>query len=298
MSTLHSLVLNYENPDLTSAAVASLQGTRNPPDSVLVVDNGSSETAFERLRALLPAAVQVLRLHENQGIPGALNAGVDRLLRAGPDAILIVMNDVRLDGVDCGALRDALAGEGVGAVAPVQCRADAPTVVHTAGGLLNDRWWTTSHRSNGASTDSLPDRLPDADFLDFSCVAVNAAAWRAVGELRADFKFYWDDVEWSLRARDAGFRLAMSTERCQHSVGGTMGTGVNPVALARSAHNRWATQRLCADRLSLTARVLAPVREAVRLVVHPRTRRGSRYELRGWWRVYVRRMGPGNFRGI
>lgn len=65
---------------------------------MLVVDNGSSETAFERLRAQLPAAVLGLRLHENQGIPGALHAGVDRLLREGPDAILIVMNDVRLDG--------------------------------------------------------------------------------------------------------------------------------------------------------------------------------------------------------
>lgn len=295
--TLAVVVLNYDSPTLTRDAVTSI-AKADPHIRVTVVDNGSPLQSFNRLREILPETVHIERIQTNEGIPAALNHGLNvtfSVLKV--DAVMIVMNDVTVDEVDFGEIRRALAAPRVAAVAPVQCRYDGPNVVHTAGGRLNRVLWLTSHYLNGADYSDVPSEIPPADFLDFSCVAIKRAAWNEVGSLIAEFRFYWDDVEWSVRARQNGWSLAVVRSRCLHRVGGTMGTGINPVALSRAAHNRWATQHVQSPRVRGLGLVAAPLREVARYLTGGESRRrASRFELRGWWDVYVRRLGPGSFR--
>jgi GT2 family glycosyltransferase len=296
-SGLTAVVLNFENPALTVKATQAILDAADGPETTIVVDNGSSPASFEQLRRSIPTGVEILRVEINEGIPSALNRGVDAALDdPSTGAVLIVMNDVLVTRTDFGQIRKCLAEPMVGAVAPVQCRAEEPDIVHTAGGLLDERRWVTSHRFNGVRRSELPDTLPPADFLDFSCVAINSGAWVTAGPLLSGFRFYWDDVEWSLRARDHGWQLRVVNTSCLHSVGGTMGTGVSPTALARSAHNRWATQRLRLRGRPGIGLVVAPSRELARLCLGRGRRPAVAAELRGWWDVFVRGGGPGEFR--
>lgn len=298
IGTIGAMVLNYGRPDLTTAALKAARDAGVAAGDTLVVDNGSDAGSYRSLVDALGGEYQVLRFDENRGIPEALNQGLRTLFAASSQrsTALVIMNDVSIAATDVRALVEALAEPRVAAVAPVQCRTAEPGTVHSAGGRVDRRAWVTSHWRNGSQYQDLPTEIPDADFLDNSCVLISRAAWEDLGEFRADLHLYWEDVEWSLRARAAGWRLRVVKTACLHSVGGTMGTGVSKVSLARSAHNRWVVQRW-RSRESGFGLVIAPARELARAILGGRRRSpDARIQLAEWWRVFVLRSGPGDFR--
>jgi GT2 family glycosyltransferase len=291
------MVLSFGNPDLTVVALRAAENAGFSARELLVVDNGSDSASYRELLEQLGGRFEVLRFDKNQGIPAALNGGINALFSADParTAAMVIMNDVVIADTDLSLLLRELDVKHVAAVAPVQCLTSSPNTVHSAGGLINRSAWITSHRYNGSYYQDLPSEIPDAGYLDNSCVIIRRAAWEELGEFRADLHLYWEDVEWSLRARAAGWRLRVVNTPCLHIVGGTMGTGVSKVAIARSAHSRWVVQRWLA-RESGFGLALAPLREFARLTLGGRRRSpDARIQLAAWWRVFFLRAGPGDF---
>lgn len=77
-------VVNYNTSALTVRCVASLGAATNPPQWVLVLDNGSSQSDFEALKAgletSLACAVYLYRSHVNLGFAAGTNFLVNQLL--------------------------------------------------------------------------------------------------------------------------------------------------------------------------------------------------------------------------
>lgn len=191
---------------------------------VLVVENGAGpgrETAGGAGPAP-EAGPEHLRLRDNLGFAGGMNAGVAQCLAWGCDRILLLNSDAVLEPGCLSLLAAALEDPGVGAVGPVILRAEDGRVesrglrVDLRGGRV---------RLEGAGTDADdPGPRTSVDALSGAVLMTTAAALDRVGPLDPEYFFSFEDVDWCVRARRAGFDLrVVPAARARHAGSATIG---------------------------------------------------------------------------
>ena len=174
---------------------------------VQIVDN--TPQADARVPALLDELalgnMHLLRMGENLGIARALNDGAAAAIAAGathlllsdqdslppPDMVtglLRVEREVTAKGVRVGAVGPTFTDGNTGITFPFQV--DVPGKFFYGHTRTNAEW-----------------PLVEALTLITSGCLIPAAAWAAVGPMREDFFIDHVDIEWSHRARTAGFKL-------------------------------------------------------------------------------------------
>ncbi|MDQ4089233.1 MAG: glycosyltransferase family 2 protein [Actinomycetota bacterium] len=242
--------------DATRAAIADVDAR------IVVIDSGSRDDTVAVARDQLPDA-DVISLDGNRGYAAGINAGVAQVRASGGAEVYVVLNpDVLLTPGAVTRLVRALLSQGAGLAVPQlrdehgalqQSLRRAPSAVATwleafLGGPLAGRL-----------------RFPTEVVWDVSAYAVDrTAAWatggmmaiteecmHTVGPWDESFFLYEEEVDFSLRAADAGFRLAYVS-----SAVATRLTGSDRVT-------PWAQALMRVNRVSLLRRRGAPVRAAL-----------------------------------
>ena len=213
VESLTAVVSNWETAAYTVRCVEALVGDGVPGDRIVVVDNGSRDDSFARLRERFPRSI-VLRLEENVGYARAMNHGARALegesyLLANSDAFLHRPGSVA-------AMLAALADERVGVVAPRVLNEDLtlqPTVMPTnspgvalvrASGLsrlIPNRWqphWST-HWDHSSSR--------EIRGADGAVLLVRAETWRQLEGFDERMRMYAEDPDLCWRARKLGWRI-------------------------------------------------------------------------------------------
>jgi GT2 family glycosyltransferase len=164
------------------------------------VDNDSRTGEGARLAAEFGPSVTALALDENGGVPAGYNAALRWAAAAGAEHMLLLNNDTVLSDPDLIDRLVAAMGPDIAAVGPVI--RDKSGAVQSAGGRLR----LAAGRASHLTTPAHADRPYEAAWLDGSCLLVAIAAARMVGGLETDYFLYWEEVDWCVRARRAGFR--------------------------------------------------------------------------------------------
>lgn len=195
------------------ALVASLQAQRPQAPDILVVDNASTDGTADAVAAL---GVEVLRLGENTGGAGGFAAGMRVGAERGHDWLWLC------DGDAC-ATPDALAGllaEGqrhprAAAIGSRIVMANHPRLIQECGATL-DRW-SGRPRFRHAFADAGRELPGEAvDYLAACSLLVRGEAVRALGGFDPALFVFFDDVDWSLRARAAGWQLRTAPRSVVH----------------------------------------------------------------------------------
>lgn len=166
---------------------------------ILVVDNASTDRTpawLEQARVRL--GLEVLRLETNRGWIGGVNAA---LAHVRPEArvILLANNDIVVGPGYLDGLLAPFAEVGVGAVGPVS-------------NYVSGRQHVRAQRPGQTREDT--------ETLIGFCMAIRASAWQAVGwGLRGHGDGGADDLDLSIRLRDAGWRLVIAREVYVHHHG-------------------------------------------------------------------------------
>jgi GT2 family glycosyltransferase len=109
------VIVNYHCAELTAVAVQSVLEDCDEAQ-VVVVDNSADEAEYERLKALLPCAVECIATPENIGFGRACNLGYSRCVH---EYIFLLNPDTRLVKGCVQKLKEALEADvGLGAVSP------------------------------------------------------------------------------------------------------------------------------------------------------------------------------------
>jgi GT2 family glycosyltransferase/glycosyltransferase involved in cell wall biosynthesis len=198
------LVPDRDAPEMLAEALASLREALarcDEPAQVIVVANGAPLAAYDDVRARFP---EVEWVHDERplGFAGAVERG---LAQARHDATFLMNNDMTLDAA---ALATLLPHR-------------APDVFAIGSQILQQD--ATGRREETGFTDWYADASgvhlyhappPDADgAVPHLCASGGAALFRTatlrgyVADSRAYDPFYWEDVEWSLRAWRDGYRV-------------------------------------------------------------------------------------------
>jgi hypothetical protein len=134
----------------------------------------------------------------NQGFARGVNQGLRQALEAGTEAALLLNPDTE---VEPDFLMPLLANS-ADIIAPVIKFRRKGRGVMDFGGRIN--WWIgrTKHLEKPAKI----------DYVSGCAMLIRSPVWEKIGFLNEDYFLYFEDVDYCLRARKAGFKVAVEKE--------------------------------------------------------------------------------------
>jgi GT2 family glycosyltransferase len=199
------IVLNWNRKDDTLACLASLQQVTYPNFETVVVDNGSTDGSVPAIRARF-AHQAVIETGENLGFVGGNNVGLHDARKRGADYALLLNNDVQVAPDFLSHLiEDIDADPSIGVVGPMIYYFDLPDTIWSAGGRID---W----KRGGSFMIGVDKRhhegeytTREVDFVSGCALLVRMSALERAGDLDPRFFAYYEETEWCVRIRRAGY---------------------------------------------------------------------------------------------
>jgi GT2 family glycosyltransferase len=199
------VIINWNSGDRTANCLRSLTKLTYRRRKLILVDNGSSDGSREALEREF-TDVDVVRNPTNLGFTGGVNAGFRRARLLGVDYYLALNNDtvVAPDLLDL-LIEVAESDPNIGGLNPMMLYMQPADRIWHARGHYN--WWTGLSRSDAGRPAAFATKVEDVDFLTGCALMVRAPAAERVGLLDDRFFIYCEDLDYSRRLLDAGYRL-------------------------------------------------------------------------------------------
>ena len=208
------VVVSFDSLVFTRMCLESVLFDADAPLEVVVVDNGSTDGSVEYLNGLaeLDPRVRVVANDDNAGFPAACNQGVNAA-RAG--RLVLLNSDTMVPPGWLPRLLAPLEREPKALTGPVTNRigneAEVPTTYSTWGGFL---------RAARVRGDSHRGRTFEIPTLTMFCLAMTRATYEEIGPLDVRYGVgTLEDDDYSMRARDAGYRLLCVEDVMIHHFG-------------------------------------------------------------------------------
>lgn len=201
-----TVILNTNRRDDTLACLASLEEGDYDNHSIIVLDNNSADGSVQAVSTSFPA-VHIVRLNENRGYAGNNNVGMRAALDQGAEWIFILNEDTVL-APDC-LSRLVEVGESdsrIGMVGPMVYHYSEPEIIQSAGGWVN-RVWESGHIGKNERDRGQFATPRSVDWLTGCGILARREVLEQVGLLDERFFIYWEETEWCIRARRAGWVL-------------------------------------------------------------------------------------------
>ncbi|MGB3904264.1 MAG: glycosyltransferase family 2 protein, partial [Anaerolineae bacterium] len=199
------IILTWNGLEYTRACLDSLRARTPLGDDVqvLVVDNGSTDGTVAYLRSL-----DWIRLIENDRNLGFVRGNNVGILATPPDHDVLLMNNdivIPQDGWLEEIQRVAYSAHDIGIVG---CRMILPDgrLLHAGAYMPLDSFWGQQIGSLEKDVNQYSaDR--DVESVVAACVYIKRGVLEAIGPLDEAFFSYFEDTDYCLRAREAGFRI-------------------------------------------------------------------------------------------
>lgn len=220
------IVLNWNNAAATSSCLRSLLTITYPAYEIVLVDNGSTDNSVQVLTAAFPA-VTLLQTGANLGYAGGNNAGIRYAVERGAAFILVLNNDITVSPDFLKPLVEALMGQpDAGVVTPLVAeQGQDEGRVWALGSAIDTSTARVSRRHAGDSLERWVHEAPfEVDIASGAAMLVRVELFARTGLLDEEFFLYYEETDWSLRLRRAGYRiLAVPGSVVWHKVSATLG---------------------------------------------------------------------------
>ncbi len=208
MAHIAVIILNFNRQRDTLDCLRSLAKSTHVDRRTFVLNYGvpgGDDARAEQLRA--DPRAQSIDLAQNKGYAGNNNIGVKMALAQGADWVLVLNEDTEMDA-ECLA-RLLACGESdarIGVVGPMVYHHDEPAVIQSAGGVL-DGDWQTSHAGQNETDQGQFGQRRDVAWVSGCAILLRRALLEQIGLLDEHMFMYWEEIDWCMRARAAGWRV-------------------------------------------------------------------------------------------
>jgi N-acetylglucosaminyl-diphospho-decaprenol L-rhamnosyltransferase len=204
------VIVNYRSHALIERNHAPLRASGV---HVVVVDNYSDDAERAACADLCARQGWEFVPNANTGFGEGVNLGMSRLILAGCNALVTANPDLQLSPEQLFALAGRSLAEPAALVAPQ---------IVTPLGRPWGRLGVISITEGRLYTHG--DHPGSPRWLSGACLAVSASLWRDLGGFAPGYFMYWEDVDLSFRAQQAGGSLVLAEDiRVEHDAGGTQG---------------------------------------------------------------------------
>jgi len=204
------IVLNFNGQHLLPACLDSLAQQSNADIDTVIVDNASTDGSADLVAEKYPW-VRFLALDKNYGFSAANNVALRDALGRGSDYALLLNNDTFAAPDFVSEMIAVIHRDPrIAAVCPKIYFAHQPDMLWYAGGDFS--LWTSATKHRGwMETDrgQFDDRLEIVQGTGCAMM-VRCSAMQEVGLLDEQFFIYAEDLDWSVRFRKHGYRLAFA----------------------------------------------------------------------------------------
>ncbi|MDQ1283828.1 MAG: hypothetical protein QG620_176 [Patescibacteria group bacterium] len=197
------VILNYNGRDVIRKCLASVFKIDYPSLEVVMVDNNSNDGSFELARSCF-SKMTFIKNEENLGFSAGNNVGIRYALDRAADWVLLLNNDTEVDKDFLDKLLGAAEkDEAVGMLSPVIFEKENGKIWFSGGKI---KWLSmkAEHMRQAKTEDFF-----ETDFVSGCAMLVKREIFQRVGLLDEDFFLYWEDADFSVRVKKAGFKLAV-----------------------------------------------------------------------------------------
>jgi GT2 family glycosyltransferase len=190
------VTVTYQDPSDTLKLLEDLCAQTNIQFTLILVDNASNEEYRERLTKAThatPFPCHTIWSSINSGYAGGVNQGITLARTLNSDWILILNNDVRLEPTCIELLIRRIAGEQPGLLGiPISERGNRVVC-----GSLSWLRTTLTHQTYATSN----------AYIIGAAILIDRATMEALGPMDERYFLYFEDAEYTLRARTKGIRI-------------------------------------------------------------------------------------------
>lgn len=221
-----------ENP-LVSVVIVNYNGERHLPGlleslkrqvytnfEIIIVDNLSTDNSCQWVRENYPD-VRLEAQPRNTGFAAGVNIGIG--ISRG-EYILVLNNDILVDERALYELVDAaLSAKGPwSAAAPKMKFYDNPAFINAVGNSMYPISWGSDNFIGYVDLGRF-DHIKETFSACFGAVLLNREALKEIGLLDTRYRFYYEDMDWSFRARAYGFPIITAPRaEIYHKFGASM----------------------------------------------------------------------------
>lgn len=216
--TTNALAMTKEQ--LLDVAKLDVRGIK--PECI-VVDNGSKDGTEEAIKnyRLPNMDYKFIQSGANRGFAGGNNVGIEDALKRGFDYIVLLNNDLILKKDLITKLVDYMEeNPDVGVASPKMYFAkgyefhkdrykenEKGRVLWYAGGIIDRDNVYTSHRGVDEIDRGQYDEIEETDVANGAAVIIKSGVFENIGLLDASFFLYWEDADFSEKAKRAGYKI-------------------------------------------------------------------------------------------
>lgn len=250
----------------------------------LVVDNGSKDGTEEAIKnyKLPNMDYKFIESGANLGFAGGNNVGIKDAIKRKFDYVLLMNNDLILPKDIVTKLVDFMEkNPDVGLASPKMYFAkgyefhkdwykdsEKGKVFWYAGGIIDRNNVYTSHRGVDEIDRGQYDKVEETDVANGACVIIKREVFEKIGLLDSSFFLYWEDADFSERAKKAGFKVMYYSGTCMwHKVSASTGGSGSPTNDYFLTRNRF----YYSMRYSSLRTKFAVLRDTIRLIFMGRT---------------------------
>lgn len=229
---VYIVILHLKNILCLTDCISSLSKIRYTNFDIFVVHNGPKDSFLrDALRPYSQHIKEIIDTGSNAGFAAGNNIGVREALKFQADYILLLNDDtvVAPDFLDT-LLEAAETTPGAGILGSKIYYFDEPQKVWFAGARFDYETCMLTTPGSGLLDDGLSSEPLESDYITGCALLIKRQVVERIGLLDERFFLYWEDVDWGLRAKKAGFRnFVMSRSHIWHKISVSTGGMDSPL---------------------------------------------------------------------
>ncbi|HPO49931.1 MAG TPA: glycosyltransferase family 2 protein [Spirochaetota bacterium] len=212
------LILYYDKENLTTRCLNSAIKNGYASEEIFTFDNGSKIEVYNSIKSRFPQICH-LRSENNFGYSGGFNRGVEAVFKKGFEGILFLTNDTIVYEDSLGACLDASLKYDAQLVAPCVRYLNDNETIDSIGGYFDLETLSLKHYYQ---IGLYPYLDKENDYIPGTAFYLKKEVFEKTGGMNEKYHTYWEDADFSYRARKLGFKSVRTYEaKIDHAVGKT-----------------------------------------------------------------------------
>lgn len=257
MSKTAVVIVHFKGSDETLACVKSLFGKENKNQlfNLIIIINPSDEDHRSLSRTLqkIHPKIIIIENNINTGFANGNNIGIRKALDIGSDQIILLNNDTEVPVNFINSFAEyGISDKSIGLVSPKIYFAkgfeyhkdkyhenEKGKVIWYGGGII---YWSNvyaSHRGVDEVDTGQYDQISETEFATGCCLLIKKEVIEKVGFLDEKYFLYYEDIDYSMRVKKAGFKVMYYPENyIWHKNASSSGKPGSPVHIYYQTRNR------------------------------------------------------------
>jgi GT2 family glycosyltransferase len=205
------ILVNWNQYELTKSCIMSIFNCSYQNFKIIVVDNCSKDKSVSKLKKDFPN-IHFIQNNSNLGFTGANNKGIEYAKSEGYEYIMLLNNDTEVDENFIEPLLNRLNSEKeLGAIQPLILNFHNQETVWNFGGRFNKFFGIPITLNKNIELNTLQNESL-TEWISGCCFLFRSSLVDLIGCLDDDYFVYYEDSDYSLKIKNAGYKLGIESK--------------------------------------------------------------------------------------